>query len=137
MIQSAGEKAHEFGTANTITFSPEPTPPVASGLAIRCPHCQEQFETAFDTPLVEIACESCGKRFSLAGTGIELRDAAALASLGHFELVERIGIGGFGTVWKGRDRKLDRIVAIKVPRRGSLDPTDMEKFLREARRLPN
>jgi WD40 repeat protein len=132
-IQDAAEKAHALGTNSTITFAPEETPRLAAGLAIRCPYCQEQFETSVDTPLTEIVCDCCGNGFSLVSTGGETHDAAALSSLGHFDLLERIGIGGFGTVWKARDRKLDRIVAIKVPRRGSLFPSDVEKFLREAR----
>jgi WD40 repeat protein/tRNA A-37 threonylcarbamoyl transferase component Bud32 len=134
MIHTAGEKAHELGVANTITFSPQETPRASGGgLPILCPHCHERIETSVDTPLTEITCDSCGKCFSLVGAKDETRDAAALASLSHFDLIERIGMGGFGTVWKARDRKLDRIVAIKVPRQGSLDPTDVEKFLREAR----
>jgi len=37
-------------------------------------------------------------------------------------------------VYKARDRELDRIVAVKIPRSGSLpNPEDQERFLREAR----
>ena len=34
--------------------------------------------------------------------------------LGPYEVVEPIGTGGMGEVWKARDRRLDRLVAIKV-----------------------
>src|SRR5688572_10743910 len=34
--------------------------------------------------------------------------------LGRFKLVERIGAGGFGTVYRGRDERLERPVAVKV-----------------------
>jgi tetratricopeptide (TPR) repeat protein len=54
-------------------------------------------------------------------------------SLAHFDLVERLGVGGFGSVWKARDRKLDRTVAVKIPRQGILSDDDLEKFFREAR----
>ena len=40
--------------------------------------------------------------------------------LGRFELLEAVGAGAFGTVYKARDPQLDRIVAIKVPRAGNL-----------------
>ena len=53
--------------------------------------------------------------------------------LGPFELIEQVGGGAFGIVWKARDPVLDRTVAIKVPRKGQLDATEAEQFLREAR----
>jgi tRNA A-37 threonylcarbamoyl transferase component Bud32/tetratricopeptide (TPR) repeat protein len=51
----------------------------------------------------------------------------------HFELEERLGVGAFGEVWKARDKKLHRTVAIKIPRKGTLTATESEMFLREAR----
>jgi tRNA A-37 threonylcarbamoyl transferase component Bud32/tetratricopeptide (TPR) repeat protein len=52
--------------------------------------------------------------------------------MGRFELIERLGIGGFGSVWKARDKELDRTVAIKLPRQ-ALSSDEQEKFFREAR----
>ena len=54
-------------------------------------------------------------------------------ALGDFELLETLGVGQFGRVWKARDRRLDRIVAIKIPRKSHLSAAEMEQFLREAR----
>jgi serine/threonine protein kinase len=54
--------------------------------------------------------------------------------LGKFELLEVLGIGSYGYVFRARDTELDRIVAIKVLRAGRLaGRDDIERFLREAR----
>ena len=51
-----------------------------------------------------------------------------IKTIGHFELLETIGVGAFGTVYRARDTKLDRMVALKIPRKGELDVIDTEKF---------
>jgi hypothetical protein len=54
--------------------------------------------------------------------------------LGKFELLDIVGIGAFGAVYKAHDPELDRTVAIKVPRAGDLSSKeDADRFLREAR----
>jgi hypothetical protein len=54
--------------------------------------------------------------------------------LGRFELLEQLGAGSFGCVFQARDTELGRMVAIKIPRAGSLaSDEDRARFLREAR----
>jgi tetratricopeptide (TPR) repeat protein len=55
-------------------------------------------------------------------------------TLEHFRLVERIGAGGMGVVYKAHDERLDRDVAIKVlPADSFQDPVYRARLLREAR----
>lgn len=51
---------------------------------------------------------------------------------GRYELIERIASGGMGQVWRGRDRVLERVVAIKTVDLAAQDPTARERFRREA-----
>ena len=54
--------------------------------------------------------------------------------LGPYEIVAPIGAGGMGEVYRARDGRLDRTVAIKVlPAAFASDPQSRERFEREAR----
>ncbi|HXI03159.1 MAG TPA: serine/threonine-protein kinase, partial [Candidatus Saccharimonadales bacterium] len=54
--------------------------------------------------------------------------------LGPYEILERIGAGGMGEVYRAKDTRLDRTVAVKVlPSHLSKDPTLRQRFEREAR----
>jgi Tol biopolymer transport system component len=56
------------------------------------------------------------------------------ARLGTYEIVSPIGAGGMGEVYRARDTKLDRAVAIKVlPEHLSADPDALARFEREAK----
>ena len=58
------------------------------------------------------------------------------SKLGPYEILGAIGAGGMGEVYKARDSRLDRIVAIKVlPQHVSSDPELKARFEREARAL--
>jgi serine/threonine protein kinase len=53
--------------------------------------------------------------------------------LGKFELLEELGIGSFGRVFRARDTELNRIVALKLLRAGRLASADeIDRFMREA-----
>ena len=105
----------------------------SSTIRIRCPLCHDYVAVDADSPFVDIVCSSCGSTFSLVGRETATREAAPFRTVGHFELISRLGMGQFGTVWKAYDAELDRTVAVKIPRAGQLDPMQEEMFLREAR----
>ena len=53
-----------------------------------------------------------------------------------FEIVELLGIGGMGEVYRARDTRLDRFVAVKVlPSRHEITPSGRQRFEREARAI--
>jgi serine/threonine-protein kinase len=99
-----------------------------------CPHCRNPFEMVDIKPREEISCPSCGSSFTMEADSTT-DWAERPQSLGRFTLLERVGSGAFGIVYKAVDPQLDRTVAIKVPRRGNVGeaPHDVERFLREAR----
>ena len=56
--------------------------------------------------------------------------------LGPYEIISSIGAGGMGEVYRARDTRLDRIVAVKVlPEHLSSNPQLHERFEREARAI--
>jgi eukaryotic-like serine/threonine-protein kinase len=56
--------------------------------------------------------------------------------LGPYEIKSLIGSGGMGEVYRARDTRLERIVAVKIlPESFSSDPSRLERFQHEARLL--
>ncbi len=57
---------------------------------------------------------------------------ASGAIIGSYQVIDRLGAGGMGEVYRARDTRLGRLVAIKVLRRGA-DPELLHRLQREAR----
>ncbi len=102
-----------------------------------CPHCRCPIELVDGASVQGIVCPSCGSSFNL-----EHESTASWSPrhgerrVGRFALIDTVGIGAFGTVYKARDPELDRVVAIKVPRAGNLSTADdRARFVREARNM--
>lgn len=124
-------------TAHSEFATDRPAPSLqCRSLRVRCPHCQNPIELIDEAQdaLGDIDCPSCGSTFSLVDWSANpTKVMPTVKQFGHFELIEVLGVGAFGSVWKARDLELDRAVAVKIPRKDQLEPAEMEQFLREAR----
>ena len=55
-------------------------------------------------------------------------------TLGNYKILQKLGAGGQGTVYKATDNKLGRTVVIKVlPAELTVKDTNLKRFAREAR----
>jgi WD40 repeat protein/tRNA A-37 threonylcarbamoyl transferase component Bud32 len=114
-------------TASPLPFAARVT------MEIRCPHCLDSFPSGGEMSWTDMVCPSCGEKFSLAAEDATRSFRSGVNVLGRFELLHEVGSGSFGSVWKARDKELQRIVAVKIPRQRHLDPHETEMFLRDAR----
>jgi|SRR5215831_10535315 len=87
-----------------------------------CPACGTPIGNSGYEMLGRVLCGSCGQKMLV------------YRKLDHFELVETLGAGGMGTVYKARDTHLERYVALKLWRRDlGVDEDYNARFERDAR----
>ncbi|MCI0651101.1 MAG: protein kinase, partial [Planctomycetes bacterium] len=106
-------------------------------MPVCCPQCKSEIDAASLSGAASgsVACPSCGSSITLESTQTRsLGVSDELRRIGKFEILEELGAGSFGFVYRARDTELQRIVAIKVPRPGSLDSQEsVARFQREGR----
>lgn len=127
----AGGEAEEFAAedAEAVEAAAEPDAAAAETpaeedepLLQTCPNCAALLDVSDEEPFAQVHCPLCG-------TAMRAR-----TQLKNFSLVETLGSGGMGAVYKARDTNLNRVVALKVVRKEySSDPEYLAKFEREAR----
>ena len=89
--------------------------------------CNDEAEVFIESPAMEEAAQALAE-------DSEDRNNLVGRTLLHYSLLERIGEGGMGVVYRAHDNHLNREVAIKVlPDIFAQDPQRLARFEREAR----
>jgi serine/threonine protein kinase len=108
-------------------------------MKFQCPNCrqaiviEDSVPSGSDLTLHSLTCPSCNSQFSF-GESLEATTVAQVGRvLGQYELRELLGEGAFGSVFKAWDEKLQRFVALKIPRYGAVGSEMERTFLKEAR----
>ena len=93
---------------------------------------EEQAATFLENPALEVAARNLARRQSEDTT--ETGGSLTGQTISHYRVLEKLGGGGMGVVWKARDTRLDRYVALKVLSAGEMsDPARKRRFIQEAR----
>jgi serine/threonine protein kinase len=123
--------------------APVPSPPAVPATQIvpaKCPQCG----TALPTGALAGLCPACLLKMGAADSVTDAKQKAFVppdiselaAKFPQLEILELIGKGGMGAVYKARQKQLDRIVALKILPPGIGDePAFAERFTREAKAL--
>ena len=122
----AGNSDREPADPRTEMLSPRPDAAMGAGPteAFAAP-----WKSASDAPAATLS-EAADRPAAAAppGAGGELP-----SDFGRYHIERKLGGGGMGSVYLARDRELDRLVALKVPRFTGDTPPSLERFRREAR----
>jgi tRNA A-37 threonylcarbamoyl transferase component Bud32 len=88
-----------------------------------CPACGAAVDTSNAEPLARVKCPNCSEK------------VRADRMFDNFLIVETVGIGGMGTVYKARDTLLDRFVALKLLHKDLQGSRDETARLQEEARM--
>ena len=85
-----------------------------SPVSVSCPHCNSRVPVISDCEWNALKCPSCSIPFNLISGDPDASSLSGIQSVGRFEVLEQVGLGAFGTVWKAYDPQLERAVQVAL-----------------------
>jgi len=87
-----------------------------------------------ESPAMEVAAKALANNTSVLALGRDSLKSGATIS--HYQILGKLGAGGMGEIYRARDSKLNRDVALKIlPQQFADDPDRLSRFRREAQVL--